>query len=180
MSEEGWRLCCRQPLYHGWLPRPLYLPEGPGPPRKPRTEQDPSPPTRTRPTLLPLLPASLRPGTDTLRCTAPACSPPPPLHPHSAIKWRLPPYLSMDRCMLNCWDAPHQATLRGDCVKPHPLSFVVLVAFLVVPGGIVVVRVCGCDILFNPRCCRLVYSLFLCCCSLPGGNVFFPHLSVSL
>ncbi|KAL6456029.1 hypothetical protein MHYP_G00358800 [Metynnis hypsauchen] len=61
MSEEGWRLCCRQPLYHGWLPRPLYLPEGPGAPRKPRTEQDPSPPTRTRPTLLPLLPASLRP-----------------------------------------------------------------------------------------------------------------------
>lgn len=45
MSEEGWRLCRRQPLYHGW---PLRLSltswKALAPPRKPRTEQDPSRP----------------------------------------------------------------------------------------------------------------------------------------
>lgn len=30
--------------------------------------------------------------------------------------------------MLNCWDAPHQATLRGGCVKP--LLLLVLLQFL--------------------------------------------------
>lgn len=45
MSEEGWRLCRRQPLYHGWPLRfSLTSWKALAPPRKPRTEQDPSRP----------------------------------------------------------------------------------------------------------------------------------------
>lgn len=44
-AKRGWRLCRRQPLYHGWLLRlSLTSWKALAPPRKPRTEQDPSRP----------------------------------------------------------------------------------------------------------------------------------------
>lgn len=44
LSGEGWRLCRRQPLCHGWLPRPLISRKALGPPENLEQSKSPHPP----------------------------------------------------------------------------------------------------------------------------------------
>lgn len=64
------------------------------------------------------------------------------------------------------------------CPTPVVVGVVaVLVAFLVVPGGIVVVHVVGVTSFSDPRCCTYFLAVFYVYVRvfLPGGNVLFPH-----
>lgn len=78
--------------------------------------------------------------------------------------------------LLGCPTSSH-ATGRL-CQTPVVVGVVaVLVAFLVVPGGIVVVHVVGVTSFSDPRCCTLSFLLFFMSMSMFFSQevMFFPH-----
>lgn len=169
-------MCRRQPLCHGWLPRPLISRKALGPPENLEQSKSPHPPpglARHR-CLYCLLHRDLV-QIHALHCTCMLPQTPLPLHSDSGVSHLTSLWPGA------CYTAgmPHIKPHYGEVVSNPCRCWCCCCSTCCLYCCSWWYRrrsCCGCDVLSDPRCCTLFLAVFcLCQCFLPGGNVLLPH-----